>query len=186
MKLLLHCCCAPCSVSCVSSLREENIEPHLFWYNPNIHPYTEYKSRMDCLKEFAKNKNLNLTLINEYGLKEFLSEVYSQTDGNANSRQGRCKECYRMRLEKTAKFAAQEGYTVFSTTLLISPYQEHEEIKRVGEELAEKYGIEFLYRDFRPLFREGQSAARTENFYMQKYCGCIFSEEERYLSKDGR
>jgi len=182
MKILLHCCCAPCSVSCVSSLRAENIEPHLFWYNPNIHPYTEYKSRRDCLNEFAKRKDLSLTLIDEYGLREFLSEVYSQTDGNVIVRPERCKKCYNMRLEKTAKFAAQEGYTVFSTTLLISPYQEHEEIKRAGEELAGKYGIDFLYRDFRPLFREGQSAARAENFYMQKYCGCIFSEEERYLS----
>jgi len=187
MKLLLHCCCAPCSVSCVSSLRAENIEPHLFWYNPNIHPYTEYKSRRDCLNEFAKSKNLSLTLIDEYGLREFLSEVYSQADGDSISHHPqRCKKCYRIRLEKTASFAAQEGYSAFSTTLLISPYQDHEEIKRVGEEFAKKYGIEFLYRDFRPLFREGQSAARAENFYMQKYCGCVFSEEERYLSKKSK
>jgi len=185
MKLLLHCCCAPCSVSCVSSLRAENIEPHLFWYNPNIHPYTEYKSRRDCLNEFAKSKNLSLTLVDEYGLREFLSEVYSQADSDSISlHPQRCKKCYRIRLEKTASFAAQEGYSAFSTTLLISPYQDHEEIKRVGEEMAKQYRIEFLYRDFRPLFREGQSAARAENFYMQKYCGCVFSEEERYLSKN--
>jgi len=185
MIILLHCCCAPCSISCVSSLRAENIEPHLFWYNPNIHPYTEYKSRRDCLNEFAKNRNLSLTLIDEYGLREFLSEVYSQTDSDSISHHPqRCKKCYRIRLEKTAGFAAQEGYSAFSTTLLISPYQDHEEIKRVGEEMAKKYGINFLYRDFRPLFREGQSAARAENFYMQKYCGCVFSEEERYLSKN--
>jgi len=185
MKILLHCCCAPCSVSCVGSLRAENIEPHLFWYNPNIHPYTEYKLRRDCLNEFAKSKNLSLTLIDEYGLREFLSEVYSQADKDSISHHPqRCKKCYSIRLEKTAGFAAQEGYSAFSTTLLISPYQDHEEIKRVGEELAKKYGIEFLYRDFRPLFREGQSAARAENFYMQKYCGCVFSEEERYLSKN--
>jgi epoxyqueuosine reductase len=219
MKLLLHCCCAPCSVSCIGSLRAEKIEPHLFWYNPNIHPYTEYKSRRDCLNEFAKNENLALTSVDEYGLRVFLNEVYSQTDETAqklrinhephkptrtktrcvqkvhsvrvicgkkffldSSYPQRCKKCYLMRLEKTADFAAQEGFSAFSTTLLISPYQDHEEIKRLGEEMAEKYGVEFLYRDFRPLFREGQAGARDANMYMQKYCGCLFSEEERYLA----
>jgi epoxyqueuosine reductase len=183
MKLLLHCCCAPCSVSCIGSLRAEKIEPHLFWYNPNIHPYTEYKSRRDCLIEFSKSEKLSLTSIDEYGLRVFLNEVYSQTDSNSISHPQRCKKCYRMRLEKTASFAAQEGFSAFGTTLLISPYQDHEEIRRLGEETAEKYGVEFLYRDFRPLFREGQAGARAANMYMQKYCGCVFSEEERYLVK---
>jgi predicted adenine nucleotide alpha hydrolase (AANH) superfamily ATPase len=183
MKLLLHCCCAPCSVSCTGSLRAENIIPHLFWYNPNIHPYTEYKSRRDCLKEFAKNENLNLMLIDEYGLRIFLGEVFSEAKNPSVSYPDRCKLCYRIRLKKTASFAAQEGYTAFSTTLLISPYQDHEALKLTGEEMSEKYGVEFLYRDFRPLFREGQSKARAANLYMQKYCGCVFSEEERYLSK---
>jgi len=186
MKLLLHCCCAPCSVSCIGSLRAEKIEPYLFWYNPNIHPYTEYKSRRDCLNEFAKSEKLSITSIDEYGLRVFLDEVYSQTDGNSIAHPQRCKKCYSMRLEKTADFASREGFSAFSTTLLISPYQDHEEIKQQGGEMAEKYGVEFLYRDFRPLFREGQAAARTANLYMQKYCGCIFSEEERYLSKSSQ
>jgi tRNA A37 threonylcarbamoyladenosine dehydratase len=112
----------------------------------------------------------------EYGLRFFLDEV--KTYGG-----GRCQKCYYIRLHRTASFAAQEGYAAFSTTLLISPYQDHDAVKRTGEEAALKYGIEFLYRDFRPLFRQGQSIARTGNFYMQKYCGCIFSEEERYLKK---
>jgi len=183
MKLLLHCCCAPCSVSCIGSLRAEQTEPHLFWYNPNIHPYTEYKSRKDCLNEFAKSEKLALTAVDEYGLREFLNEVHSQ-DSDSISQPHRCKKCYRMRLEKTASFAKQEGFSAFSTTLLISPYQEHEEIKRIGEEAAEKYGVEFLYKDFRPLFREGQTNARAANMYMQKYCGCVFSEEDRYLEKN--
>ncbi|WP_461249056.1 epoxyqueuosine reductase QueH, partial [Treponema sp. R6D11] len=88
-----------------------------------------------------------------------------------------------MRLEKTASFAKQEGFSAFSTTLLVSPHQDHEEIKRSGEEMAEKYGVEFFYSDFRPHFREGQAQARAAGFYMQKYCGCVFSEEERYLDK---
>jgi tRNA A37 threonylcarbamoyladenosine dehydratase/predicted adenine nucleotide alpha hydrolase (AANH) superfamily ATPase len=132
--------------------------------------------RRDCLSEFAANEKLNLIMQDEYGLRLFLDEV--KTPDN-----GRCQKCYSIRLQKTAFFAAQEGYSAFSTTLLISPYQDHEAIKRAGEEAALKYGIEFLYRDFRPFFREGQSAARAKNLYMQKYCGCIFSEEERYLNK---
>jgi len=178
MKLLLHCCCAPCSVSCVKKLRAENIEPCFFWFNPNIHPYTEYKQRRDCLCEFADNENLKLTLIDEYGLKLFLKEVYPVIENSSDS--SYCQKCYRIRLEKTASFALQEGYTAFTTTLLISPYQDHEAIKFIGEEIAAQYGIEFLYRDFRPLFREGQAEARSKSMYMQKYCGCIFSEEERY------
>jgi len=180
-SLFLHCCCAPCSVSCVKSLRAEGIEPELFWYNPNIHPYTEYKSRLGCLREFAHNMNLELMMIDEYGLHLFLKEVWQANfDDNKESR---CLKCYKLRLEKTVFFAVQEGYKAFSTTLLISPYQNHEAIKLIAEDLASKYGIEFLYRDFRPLFREGQAEARSADMYMQKYCGCIFSEEERYEKK---
>ena len=180
-NLLLHCCCAPCSVSCVKSLRDENIEPRLFWYNPNIHPYTEYKSRLVCLTEFARNENLDLTLIDEYGLRFFLKNI---CHGNFDDdKENRCQKCYKLRLEKAASFASREGFKAFSTTLLISPYQAHEAIKHLGEDLAVKYSIEFLYRDFRPLFREGQARARAANMYAQKYCGCVFSEEERYSKK---
>jgi len=181
MKLLFHCCCAPCSVQCVKTLREESVEPELFWYNPNIHPYSEYSLRRDCLKEFAANEKLKLEMLDEYGLRLFLNAVFPNIE--AGGGQERCKICYKIRLEKTASFAAENGYSAFSTSLLISPYQNHEAIKNIGEETAAKYGIDFLYRDFRPLFREGQSAARAGGLYMQKYCGCIFSEEERYLKK---
>jgi len=176
MKLLLHCCCAPCSTSCLPALRGEGIEPELFWYNPNIHPYGEYLSRRGSLVNFADNEKLKLKMIDEYGLRTFLSEVLPQ-DG------GRCQKCYAMRLEKAAFTAAQDGYTVFSTTLLVSPYQDHDAIRRAGTEAAAKYGIEFFYRDFRPFFREGQAKARAAGFYMQKYCGCIFSEEESFIQK---
>ena len=179
MKLLLHCCCAPCSVSCVAALRSEGNEPELFWFNPNIHPYTEYKSRRDSLSEFAANEKLKLKMIDEYGLRQFLDTV----DHNDKKR---CEKCYRIRLEKTASAAAQEGYSAFSTSLLISPYQNHEALRRIGEEAAAKYGVSFFYRDFRPLFRESQSQGRTLGFYIQKYCGCVFSEEERYLSREQR
>jgi tRNA A37 threonylcarbamoyladenosine dehydratase/predicted adenine nucleotide alpha hydrolase (AANH) superfamily ATPase len=176
MKLLLHCCCAPCSSSCLPALRAEEIEPDLLWYNPNIHPCGEYSSRRDCLVNFADNEKLKLTMIDEYGLQAFLSEVFPQDTG-------RCQKCYAMRLEKAALAAARDGYDAFSTTLLVSPYQDHDAIRRIGAQIAAKHGVEFFYMDFRPRFREGQSKARAAGFYMQKYCGCIFSEEESFKRK---
>ena len=174
MKLLLHSCCAPCSIKCVETLRQEAIEPTLFWYNPNIHLFTEYRNRRDALIDWAKDENLQVILEDKYGLRQFINNVYPNYSA-------RCAYCYRVRLEYTAKKAVELGYTHFSTTLLISPYQKHDMIRGMGEEIAKEYGVEFLYRDFRPYFREGQRAAREKGIYMQKYCGCIFSEEERYL-----
>jgi len=174
MKLLLHICCAPCSIMVVDDLRRNNIDVTGYWYNPNIHPFTEYKSRMDTLKEYSSNINLEVIYNDYYGLKKFTKEVVSNIEN-------RCVKCYRMRLEETARYAKENNYEAFSTTLLISPYQNHELLKEVGEQLAKEYGIKFYYKDFRPVFKEGQRLAREKGLYMQKYCGCIFSEEERYL-----
>jgi tRNA A37 threonylcarbamoyladenosine dehydratase/predicted adenine nucleotide alpha hydrolase (AANH) superfamily ATPase len=174
MRLLFHCCCGPCAAASVESLIAERITPTLFWYNPNIHPMTEYRSRRDALVKFSSDKKLPLLMIDEYGLDLFLRSV-SETE-----KPERCRICYSLRLEKTASYAAEHGFDAFGTSLLISPYQGHETIQRLGEELVARYGIAFLYRDFRPLFRKGQTAARSLGLYMQKYCGCIFSEKERY------
>jgi predicted adenine nucleotide alpha hydrolase (AANH) superfamily ATPase len=157
----------------VASLREEGIEPALFWYNPNIHPFTEYRSRRDALIDYAGQIGASLVQRDEYGLRAFLAAV--GPDGA-----DRCAHCYRVRLEETARRAAAHGYDSFSTTLLISPYQDHEALRTVAEAAAARHGAAFLYRDFRPLFRAGQQAARELGLYRQKYCGCIFSEEERY------
>ena len=174
MKLLLHTCCAPCSVYCIDSLRKENIEPIIYWYNPNIHPYKEYEARRECLKEYTKQINVNSIFEEDYGLREFCKNTVSDLEN-------RCiNYCYKTRLEQTAKYAKQNGYDSFSTTLLVSPYQNQEAIKQIGEELAKEYGLEFVYRDFRVGFREGQNKARELGLYMQKYCGCVFSEEDRY------
>ncbi len=174
MKLLMHTCCAPCSVYCIDSLRAEKIEPTLFWYNPNIHPYTEYKARRDCLKDYAEKTKVELIIDEEYGLDEFCRNV-------VNDIPNRCVNyCYKKRLTETVRYAAKHGYDTFITTLLVSPYQKHEEIIKVCEELSTLSGVKFLYRDFRVGFREGQQKAREAGLYMQKYCGCIFSEEDRY------
>ena len=174
MKLLMHTCCAPCSVYCIDTLRAEGIEPTLFWYNPNIHPFMEYKARRDCLKDYSSMVGVKLIVNEDYGLDEFCKNVI-------NDIPGRCVNyCYRKRIGETVRFAVENGYDAFTTTLLVSPYQKHEELKAVCEELAEASGIKFVYRDFRVGFRDGQAKARELGLYMQKYCGCIFSEEERY------
>jgi predicted adenine nucleotide alpha hydrolase (AANH) superfamily ATPase len=157
----------------VETLREEAITADLFWCNPNIHPFTEYAARRDTLAQFAAEEGLALILEDHYGLRPFIAGL----NGNFENR---CAWCYRTRLAKTASHAAAQGYRAFSTTLLVSPYQQHDIIRSIAEEEAEKQGVQFYYRDFRPYFREGQKKARDRGFYMQKYCGCIFSEEERY------
>lgn len=173
MKLLLHICCAPCSAACIKVLREENIYVDGYWYNPNIHPFKEYDSRIKALKEYSKAINLNVIYDDYYGLKDFVKNTVSIIDN-------RCGYCYLSRMQKVAKYAHDNGYDAFSTTLLISPYQNHDLIKNVCEKLSRKYNIQFLYKDFRPYYELGREIFRKTGFYMQKYCGCIFSEAERY------
>ena len=187
MKLLLHACCAPCSVYCLKKLRAEGIEPTLFWYNPNIQPYGEYKARRDCLKSYAKDKNVELVLEDEYGLDEFLCNVL----GNADNKDfteimlGRCQNyCYPKRLRKVFQYAKENGFDTVSTTLLYSIYQKHEIIRGLMEYYAQEFGVDFLYRDFREGWKEGQIEAREAGLYMQKYCGCVFSEEESGLGRE--
>ncbi len=158
---------------CARSLRKEGFEPTLYFYNPNIHLYKEYEARRDTLIKLSELENYQKIIVDNYGLRDYLKALGGDFDE-------RCQKCYEMRLEPAAKYASENGFKYFSTTLLISPYQKHDLIKNIAENCAKKYGAEFLYRDFRPLFREGQNEARRLGFYMQKYCGCVFSEEERY------
>ena len=178
-KTLLHCCCAPCSVYCIDSLRAEGIEPMAFWYNPNIHPYQEYVARRDTLMAYAPTIELSLVVKEDYGLREFVRNVAEDIDH-------RCGYCYQVRMEETARYAAAHGFDSFTTTLLVSPYQQFDKICETAERMGEKYGVTFLRRDFRPGFRDGQAKARELGFYMQKYCGCVFSEEDRYAKKIAR
>lgn len=175
-KVLLHTCCAPCAIHCVEHLRAEGIEPVSYWFNPNIHPYTEYRSRKTTLEAYAKQIQLPLIIDNTYGLRKFCKNVIDDLSK-------RCFYCYDVRLTQTARYAAEHGFASFSTTLLVSPFQNHTAIIQAAERAAQTYEIPFLYRDFRPGFQEGQEKARALELYMQKYCGCIFSEEERYRRK---
>ena len=173
-KTLMHTCCAPCSVSCIQQLRREGIEPVSFWFNPNIHPYMEYKARRDTLMGYAPSIGMELIVQEAYGLRKFCRAV-------AEDIEGRCVKCYEMRLFAAADYAAQNGFDSFTSSLFISPYQNLELLKQVAERAADTFHVRFQYRDFRPLFRQGQERARELGFYIQKYCGCVFSEQERYL-----
>ncbi len=176
MKLLLHACCAPCANMPIQTLREEGVEVTAYWYNPNIHPFTEYRSRRNTLRDYAETIHLPLVVEDDYGLRQFVQAVAENIDG-------RCEFCYRCRFEQTAKYAAEHGFDGFTSSLFISPYQNHERMREIATQMGEKYGVSFVYYDFRPLFRPGQERARALEMYMQKYCGCVFSEEERYRKK---
>ncbi len=173
MKLLLHICCGPCSIYPVKILRRRGYELTGHWYNPNIHPYREYRKRLTTLEEYAEKIELPLFVHRDYEVKDFLRKVVFRE-------QSRCVECYRMRLEATAKKAAQEGFAAFSSTLFYSKYQNHDLLRSVGEKAAEKYGVSFLYEDFSVGWEEGITESIEEGMYRQTWCGCIYSEQERY------
>lgn len=171
MKLLLHMCCAPCTIYPAIVLKEEGIEFEGLFYNPNIHPFEEFEKRRENLRILERKNAMTINYI-----EDFDQESWESFKGNGEDR---CNMCYFTRLEKTAQFASQKGFHAFTTTLLVSPYQKHDVIGEIGKKLAEKCSVEFYYKDFRPGFRKGQQLAREMGLYRQKYCGCIISLRER-------
>ena len=167
MKLILHMCCGSCSTFPIQELLKENFEIQGLYYNPNIHPIEEYTRRRENVEKLSSITNIPV----EYD-DEFRQDEWEKMKDIGDAR---CHKCYSLRLEKTARYAAENGYDAFTTTLLVSPYQKHDLIKELGEYYAEKYGVQFAYRDFRPGFRLGQQMARDMGLYRQKYCGCILS-----------
>lgn len=155
-KILLHTCCGPCTIYVHQKLVSGGFEVNGFFYNPNIQPQAEYERRLLTLEHYAAS----------VGLKVLCEENDQETEPGA------CENCYRVRLNKTAQMARDLGYDNFSTTLLISPYQKHDLLKKIGLELGQEHGIEFYYEDFRVGFRPGQQLARGMKLYRQKYCGC--------------
>ena len=173
MNLLLHVCCAPCATYTVSSLREKGIEVSAFFYNPNIHPYQEFKKRRETLERYAKAVNLNLIIDRDYGLHDYLRRVVHHEDN-------RCSICYEMRLNKVAEQAVIEGADAFSSTLLYSKYQNHRQLTLTAESVAARHGVDFYYEDFRAGWQTGIDISIEMGLYRQPYCGCIYSEQERY------
>ena len=175
-KLLLHACCGPCSIYPSQLLQEENVDFTLYFFNPNIHPYKEFKQRLKTIREFAEAEKIRLIVDKSYPLEDFLQNALNEPEK-------RCYYCYRVRMQQTARFAFENGYDAISTTLLGSPYQMHEAIKAACSDAAQKYGIRFDYYDFKSGFFKGAEISKDRGMYRQSYCGCIMSERDRYEKK---
>ncbi|MDF2523426.1 MAG: hypothetical protein K0R31_1067 [Clostridiales bacterium] len=173
MKLLMHMCCAPCSVYPISEIEKEGIEFEGLFYNPNIHPYEEFLKRKENVETFSQLKGFPVTYIDDY--------MQDTWESHKGSDEQRCNMCYSLRLDKAAATAREKGFDAYTTSLLVSPYQKHELIKELGEKFGDKYGVKFYYRDFRPGFRQGQQQARELGLYRQKFCGCIVSYNESQI-----
>lgn len=173
MKILLHVCCGPCSIYPVAALREEGHNLRGYFFNPNIHPYMEFIRRLETFTEYAEKIELPVIIDDNYDLEEYLR--------NVAFREGeRCRICYNLRLKKVAQIARKGKFDAFTTTLLVSSFQKHELIKEMAASIAAETGVPFYYRDFRTGFKEGVLKSKEENMYRQQYCGCIFSERDRY------
>jgi epoxyqueuosine reductase len=173
MKILLHICCAPCCIYPVQKLRAEALDVMGFFYRHNIHPYTECLRRQETLQGYADSINLRVIYQEGYHLEDFLRNVsFRETE--------RCTYCYHDRLQSTAHIAKRGRFDCFSTTLLYSKFQKHELIRSIGESVGKSVGVPFLYQDFRPGWKDGVAESKRLNLYRQPYCGCIYSEKERY------
>ncbi|MGC8554067.1 MAG: epoxyqueuosine reductase QueH, partial [Candidatus Acidulodesulfobacterium sp.] len=201
-KLLLHICCSPCLVYPYSVISSNNLNNSInldalnsrenqdrqsiiydkfakiigYFYNPNIHPYSEYLKREESLRKFSETIGLKVIYEKDYDIEEFIRNVVFREEN-------RCYYCVGSRLEKTAALAKSSKFTHFSTTLLYSKHQDHDYIKETGFNLQKKYGVNFYYEDFRRGYKEGIELSRSYGLYRQNYCGCIYSEKERFFSK---
>ena len=176
MRLLLHTCCAPCVLSVRKAFLERGFEVVGFFFNPNIHPYLEYRRRMEALKSYAGREGFPVVYADDYDLEGFLRRV-------VHNESERCRLCYGVRLEETAKTASEQGFDCFSSTLLVSPHQKHDVVRRAGEAAGAQWGVAFCYVDFRPAWRAAMNEAQRRRMYLQQYCGCVYSEKERYFRK---
>ena len=174
MKILLHTCCAPCLIYPLERLKNKGLEVEAFYYNPNIHPFSEYNKRKEALEVLSRQLQLEIQF-SEYQPAEFFQAINTKEDLFS-----RCAICWSLRLQKTALAARENGFQGFSSTLLVSPYQNQELLKQLGAQAARDAGVEFYYEDFRPGFKKAHDQAKCQGIYCQKYCGCIYSEIERY------
>jgi len=180
MKLLLHICCAPCLIYPWERLKEKGFEVAGLFYNPNIHPFSEYKKRKQAVEQL--NKRLNIDII----YLQYLPEEFFRAVNLKEKNPQRCLVCWELRLEVAARIAKDKRFEYFSTTLLVSPYQDHELLRKIGDDIAANEGVKFYYEDFRPGFRDAHKKAQAGDIYCQKYCGCIYSEIERRQKKKNK
>lgn len=175
--LLLHACCAPCSSSCIERL-SEFFKITIFYYNPNITDEEEYKKRLEEVKKFVKRfkcKNEVNVIGGRYNPDEFF-EIAKGLE-NAPERGARCYKCYNLRLQESAKYASDNNYDFFATTLTLSPYKRADWVNKIGEELDKKYKSKYLYSDFKKKngYKRSIELSKEYGLYRQDYCGCIYS-----------
>lgn len=173
MRVLLHICCGPCAIVPIRELVAEGHEVSCALVNPNIHPYREFELRNEAAREVAAALGVPIVHQGPYGLVEFARAVVGREDS-------RCEICYRMRLSRVAELAAELGFDAFTTSMLVSTHQDHDRITAIATEEAARTGVELLYRDFRPRVMDGVRESRAMGVYRQQYCGCVYSEWERY------
>ncbi len=172
-KVLIHACCGPCAIYPFNVLKKKGHEVMCFFYNPNIHPLREYLQRAESLERTAEAFGIRaIRMDREYDPAIFLRLTVFREEQ-------RCFLCYQLRLERTRNMALKGGFDFFTTTLLFSKRQQHGLIRSVGESLSRQKSA-FLYEDFRPGWREGREKAHEMGLYRQDYCGCIYSEFERF------
>lgn len=179
MKLLLHACCAPCTIHPLRVLRNDGFEVMGFFYRHNIHPYTECLKRQAALAEYAAQSDFQVIYQEGYEMEEFLRKA-------AFREANRCSQCYHDRLRAAALVARRGRFDGFSSTLLYSKFQKHDTIKSIGEAVGREVGVDFFYRDFRQGWKEGVEVSKQLGMYRQSYCGCIYSEKDRYYRKPRR
>ena len=181
-KILLHVCCAPCAVYPTDFLLVRKYDITLFFYNPNIHPFQEFQKRKKSVEIFAESHNLPVHIDGQYRLIEFMRAIVFRENS-------RCSVCQQMRIRETALFAKNNGFDAFSTSLLYSKYQNHYEIRQQCLDYSKTLGINFFYHDFREGWKTGIESSISQGLYRQSYCGCIYSEQDRYdksLRKKGK
>ncbi len=179
MNLLMHICCGPCSIYPIQVLRDDHCEVMGFFYRNNIHPFTECMRREETLKAYAESIALKMIYQTGYAMETFLRHVaFREAD--------RCTYCYHDRLTTTAKFAKKGKFDGFTTTLLYSRFQKHDQIRSIGEAVGKSVGVPFYYQDFREGWTAGIDESRRLGMYRQPYCGCIYSEKARYYRQPGK
>lgn len=178
MRVLLHSCCAPCTTFPLFLLRAEGHRVDGVFFNPNVHPDAEVARRLAVYLDFAGEENLTVRRVDATDAVCPGGGTHIAWRGAVASdltKPGRCRLCYAHRLGAVARLARDEGYDCFTTSLLLSIYQDHEGVAAAGNEASRESGVPFLYRDFRPGYRRSREIARGRHMYMQKYCGCEFS-----------
>ncbi len=175
MRVLSHVCCAPCFTAVYEALDASGHRIEALFFNPNIQPVGEYRRRLAYINAFCRSESVNLT-VGDYDILKYFKSI----DGHMDKEE-RCRRCYRLRLTSTALIAAQNDFDAFTTTLLLSPWQFHDDLKTLAQEIGDSVGVRFLYQDFRPAYRRSVEISKAQGMYRQKYCGCLFSDHERHI-----